>query len=170
MLAQVRNNLGRILTIGFAKYVLVMIGYAFCVIPGIYISVPFLLLFAIAVFRNIGVSQALTESFNLIKDEWWITFATIIVGGLIWYVINIAFSIPSMIYTAIKTMTIVQEGSLANPEGLFDATLLTITVIVSILQYVSYFFIPIMACFVYHNLNERKNQTGTLERIDSIGA
>jgi hypothetical protein len=167
--ATVKDNLSTILLTGFSKYILSFIGLMLCVIPGIYIAVPFFLIFPILIFENKSTGEAFTESFNLIKDNWWITFASIFVLGLLWYVISIVFSLPSMIYIWVKMFTSIQEGSMSDPSSMFDMGTVILTVVASALQYIAYVFMPIGAALIYYNLNEQKNQTGTLEQIDRLG-
>ena len=74
-----------------------------------------------------------------------------------------------MIYMGVKMFTSIQEGSLSDPSSMFDLGTIILSVIASAFQYITYIFMPIGAAFIYFNLNEQKNQTGTLEQIDRLG-
>ncbi len=165
----VKEKIGDIALAGLGKSILLVIGFMLCVIPGIYISVPFFLIFPILIFENKKAGDVFSQCFDLVKDNWWITFASILVLGLLWYIISIIFSLPSMIYMMVKMFTSMQEGSISDPSSMFDIGTVILTVIASALQYLAYFFMPIGAAFIYFNLNEHKNQTGTLEQIDRLG-
>jgi hypothetical protein len=165
----VKARIGDIFLAGFGKGILTFIGYLLCVIPGIYISIPFYLLFPILIFENKKVGAVFSACFDLIKDNWWITFASVIVLGLLWYLISMVFTLPSMIYIWVKMFTSIQENSLSDPSSMFDIGTVILTVIASALQYLAYVFMPIGAAFIYFNLNEQKNQTGILEQIDRLG-
>lgn len=169
VLATVKEKLGDIALAGLGKTVLSVIGFLLCVIPGIYIAIPFFLIFPILIFENKKAGDVFSACFDLVKDNWWITFATVFILGLLWYVISIIFSLPSMIYIWIQMFTSMQEGSLSDTSGMFDMGTVILTVVASSLQYIAYVFMPIGAAFIYYNLNEQKNQTGTLEQIDRLG-
>ena len=169
VMATVKEKLGDIALAGLGKTVLTIIGFLLCFFPGVYISIPLFLLFPLLIFDNKKVGDVFSGCFDLVKDNWWITFATVFILGLLWYVISIIFSLPSMIYVWVKMFTSMQEGSLSDPSSMFDIGTIILTVIASSLQYIVYAFMPIGAAFIYYNLNEQKNQTGTLEQIDRLG-
>lgn len=166
----IRAKIGGTLLAGIAKFFILALGYIICFIPGIYFSVPLYLLFAVFIFENKNVSDALGRTFDLVKEEWWITFFTMLLIGLIWYAASFVASLPALIYVWIQTFTSIQEISYTEPDEMFDIVSVIITSISAAIQYIMYVIVPIGASFVYYNLNERKHQTGTLERINSIGA
>lgn len=165
----IKEKIADIALAGLGKWFALIIGFMLCFIPGVYISIPFFLIFPILIFENKKVGEVFSDCFDLIKDNWWITFATVIVLGLLWYIISLIFSLPLMLYMGVKMFTSIQENSLSDPSSMFDIGTIILTVIASALQYVVYVFIPIGAAFIYYNLNEQKNQTGTLEQIDRLG-
>lgn len=165
----IKEKIADIALAGLGKWFALIIGFMLCFIPGVYISIPFFLIFPILIFENKKVAEVFSDCFDLIKDNWWITFATVIVLGLLWYIISLIFSLPLMLYMGVKMFTSIQENSLSDPSSMFDIGTIILTVIASALQYIVYVFIPIGAAFIYYNLNEQKNQTGTLEQIDRLG-
>ncbi len=165
----VKKDFGSVIGLGILSGLITFFGLMLCVIPGIYLYVPMSLVFSILVFRNTSVSDAISESFQLIKNEWWITFATLFILGLIVWVISMVFSIPALIYTFTKTFTAASEGSLADPSAMFDWVFIALNTLSSAAQYVLYIITAIATAFIYYNLNERKHATGALEQIDSLG-
>tara|TARA_R110002020_G_scaffold454448_1_gene669958 strand:- start:87676 stop:88533 length:858 start_codon:yes stop_codon:yes gene_type:complete len=165
----VRANLGGLIGLGVLSAVILIAGFVACILPGIYLSVPLSLVFAIMIFRGRGISDSISESFVLIKGEWWVTFATIIVVSLVVYLIGMVFQVPVIIYTIIKGLTSSSEISNGDFSSMFDWVYITLNVIASAVSYILYAVVAIASAFIYYNLNETKNQTGTLERIDSIG-
>ncbi len=165
----VKAKIGEMFLAGLGKSILAFIGFMLCIIPGIYIVIPFSLIFPLIVFENKKVGEVFSFCFDLVKDNWWITFASVVVLGFLWYIISFIFALPSLIYIWIKMFTSIQEGSLSDPSSMFDIGTIIFTVIASVLQYISYIFMPIGGAFIYYNLNEQKNQTGTLEQIDRLG-
>ncbi len=165
----VKEKLKDIALVGLGKALLLVIGFMLCVIPGVYISIPFFIIFPILIFENKKTSEVFSTCFHLIKDNWWASFASVFILGVLWYIIGMIFSIPSMIYMGIKMFTAIQENTMSDPSNIFDMITVILTVIASTFQYIAYIFVPIGAAFIYFNLNEQKNQTGTLEQIDRLG-
>ncbi|GAA4274905.1 hypothetical protein U6A24_12325 [Aquimarina gracilis] len=165
----VKEDFGSILGLGVLSGIIIFFGFMLCVLPGIYLYVPMSLVFAILVFRNVSVSDSISESFQLVKNEWWITFATLFVLGIIIWVISMVFSIPALVYTFSKTFTAASEGTYADPSAMVDWVFIALNTISSAAQYALYVITAIASAFIYFNLNERKYSTGALEQIDSLG-
>lgn len=163
---EVKSKIGVIIGGGLLKYFVLFFGWMLCVIPGIIICAPLLLIFPFIIFEDESPFSAFKKSFELIKKDWLMTFLTLFIMVIIWYVISIVFSLPALIYTMIKTFAAVQDGSFGN---LGDPILTTLTALASIVQYLLYFVIPVSSAFMYYNLNERENNSGTLDAINQIG-
>ncbi|MDR6300862.1 hypothetical protein [Mesonia maritima] len=164
-----KQNWSSFLGASFLAGLLTFIGAIMCLVPGIYVMVPFTLLYSIMVFYKMGVSESITYSFSLIKNNWWITFFTIIVISIIYFIITYVFNLPAIIYTLVKSLVYSQEGNLADPSFAFDWVYLTLSALSSVVQYLLYPIIIIATVFIFFNLDEKKNQTGTYEAIDSLG-
>ncbi len=164
----VKNDFWKLIGTSFLVGIIVFVGAMFCVIPGIYFAVVLSTAYAVVVFENKDVSDTISYCFNLIKDEWWITFATLFVTGLLYYFIMVVFQVPQYIYFFIKAFTGSQEIS-ADPASMFDWVYILLTTIGMVFQYLLYTIMVICSAFIYFNLNEKKNFTGTMETIDSIG-
>ena len=166
---RVRSQLGSLIGATFLIAIIVFFGMMLCLLPGIYLAVPLSLGWALLVFENKSVGDVISDSFKLVKGEWWITFATMFVLGLLLYIANIVFSIPVIIYTLGKAFTSAEQISQGDMSSLFDWVYLTLNVISSAAQYILAGIFPIAIAFIYYNLNEKANQTGAFETIDSIG-
>ncbi|HEA31061.1 MAG TPA: hypothetical protein ENH91_13895 [Leeuwenhoekiella sp.] len=166
---KVKTDFVGIIGLSILTALMLVIGFMLCFFPGVYLSVPLALVFAIYIFQNLSVSDSITESFSLIKNEWWSSFFTFIVIYVIVYLISMVFQIPALVYMLIKSFTQSQEVSSVSPDQLFDWVYITLNVLASAVSYLFYTIIVIASAFVYFNLNEKKNQTGTLEKIDAIG-
>ncbi len=165
----VKKDFGNIIGLGILSGLIIFFGFILCVLPGIYLYVPMSLVFSILVFRNTNVSDAINESFQLIKNEWWITFATLFIIGIIISIISMVFSIPALMYTFTKTFTAASEGTMSDPSAMFDWVFIALNTLSSAAQYVLYVITAISTAFIYYNLNERKHATGAFEQIDSLG-
>jgi len=138
-----------------------VICFVCCIIPGIYVFPAMSLFFPSMIFENASAGYSFSRSFKLIKEQWWITAATLLVVWLITYVCTFFVSLPAMVLGFVSAFT---QGA----KGITTATL----VVSSILQYLCQvlFIIPLVASsFCYFNLRERQESTGLLERIDSFG-
>lgn len=140
-----------------------------CLLPGIYVWVPLSIAPAILTFARNSVFDSISHSFDLIKDNWWTTFFSLVVITLLVYIIGMVFQFPLMVYYFIKTLTSVQEGSVANPADLVDWVYVFFNVLSSLFQYLLSTVIVVATAFIYFNLDEKKNATGSYERISNLG-
>ncbi|MFX0557646.1 hypothetical protein ACOCEA_12670 [Maribacter sp. CXY002] len=156
--------------LGILVGISVMVGFIFCIIPGIYLYVPLVLSFSVLVFNKMSVSDAYSYCFKLVKDEWWITFATLFIIGIIVTVATYAFAIPTVIYQYMKMGIFSGEMDAENMMGTVqDPIYIVLNIISTLGQFILNLISIIGAVFVYFNLNEKKNFTGTYEQIESLG-
>jgi len=165
-----KSDFGKILLITVISWILVFAGTMLFILPGIYVAIPVSLATAILVFRRNSVMDSISECFQLIKDNWWNTFATLLCIGLIVYLISLVFQLPAILYFMFRAFVSASEGSSAmNVEDMFGIGYIVINVFTSIIQYLVYSITPIGIAFVYFNLNEKQNYTGTYETIQNLG-
>ncbi|UJH92020.1 hypothetical protein LZ575_05245 [Antarcticibacterium sp. 1MA-6-2] len=165
----VQEDFLKLLLLFFLTGILILAGLVLFVIPGIYVMVPLSLAAAILVFKRYSVTDAISYSFDLVKNHWWMTFLTLLVIMMLVYIIGLVFQIPLIIYMIVKTFTMVQEGSVADPSAFTDWPFLVLNVISSVIQYLLSVISVIAIGFIYFNLNEHKNLTGTFETIENLG-
>ncbi|HIB37547.1 hypothetical protein [Mesonia sp.] len=162
-------NWSAYLGLAFAVSIMVFAGMIFCVIPGIYLAVPLCLVYCIRTFDGLSFSENISYAFTLIKENWWITFFTLFLMGIIVYLISAIFQVPALIYTLTKTLTAVEEGTFSDPTFMFDWIYLVLNVVGSAFSYVIYAILSVCIGFIYFNLNEKKNHTGAYESIENLG-
>jgi len=153
----------RVLGSSVLLYILMIIGFAFCLIPGIYLSPIFALIPCIMIMENTSFGYAFNQSFRLIKDNWWVTFGVIVVIYIILYVVNLFISIPAIIFGVGNVFL-----NLKNSRALS----LPVAIIISLLRTVEYVFqmlIVVAVGLCYFNLHESKEGTGLLDRINQFG-
>lgn len=165
----VQQDYLKLVLLSLISAILLIAGLMLFVIPGIYLMVPLSMAVAILVFKECSASEALSYSFDLIKNHWWMTFLTLLVVWLLVYIIGLVFQVPLIIYMVIKTFTMVQEGSTADPSAFTDWPFLVLNVLSSLIQYLLSTITIISLAFIYFNLDEHKNLTGTFETIDNLG-
>lgn len=157
------------LGLGFLVSLFIFFGLTLFVIPGVFIAVPFALVYSIKVFKDYSVGESISYSFSLIKNNWWISFLTLVIMMILYYLINVVFQLPAIIYSFIKIFTASKQGTMADPDFMFDWVYLSLSVLSSAVQYIVYIIVAISTVLIYFNLNEKKNHTGTYEQIDTIG-
>ncbi|MCL6266461.1 hypothetical protein [Flagellimonas myxillae] len=146
------------------------VGFMLCVIPGIYLYPVLALSFSVMVFNQKGVSEAYGYSFTLIKDNWWITFATFFVIGIIVGIAGYAFNIPAYIYMMVRMGTLAGEvDPVGMAGGIFDPIYIILNLLSVSVQFLLNLITLVASVLIYFNLNEKKNFTGTYERIENLG-
>lgn len=167
----VKKDLGKMFGLGAITWILIFAGLIIFIIPGIYLSVPLSIAAAVLVFKNESIGGSISEGFNLVKNNWWMSFISLFLIWLIVYVISFIFQIPVLIYTFVKMFTMMEENSAsaANVADMFDWVYLSLSILASAIQYVLYAITPIGVAFVYYNLNEKKHFTGAYESIENLG-
>jgi hypothetical protein len=142
--------------------VFTVLAFICCILPGIYVFPIMSLFFPIMLFENASVGYCFSRSFKLVKDQWWITAAVLIIIWMITYACTLFVSIPSMILGFMSAFT----------SGSKQISNLSLAV-VSVIQYLSQVFIIlplICSTFCYFNLRERQESYGLLERIGKLGS
>lgn len=165
----VREDFFNLILLSILSGILIIAGLMLFILPGIYLMVPLSMAGAILVFKKYSVTESISYSFTLIKDHWWMTFLTLFVIWILVYIIGLVFQMPLIIYTVIKTFTMAQEGSLADPASFNDWIFITLNIFSSVIQYLLSTISIIALALIYFNLNEHKNLTGTYETIDNLG-
>ena len=151
-----------------------LVGLILCLLPGIYLGVVFFIVYPILVLEEIPVSDAFSKCFKLIKDNWWISFAMILVFSILIAILGYVFQLPTTIYTFVEAFTIAskdissdQSEVVTNLYG--NWVFLLLSAIALLGQYVLTIFTIIMSTLLYFNLSEKHDFTGTYEQIDNIG-
>ena len=116
-----------------------------------------------------GIGEAYQYGFTLIKDNWWTTFATLLVLLIIIGVIGYIFQIPAVIYLWIKMGVFSGEIDAESMTDIFDPVYLILNLLAYLVQFVLQTVTLVASAMIFFDLNEKKNFTGTFERIQNIG-
>lgn len=165
----VKENWLNYLGMSFIIGVLSFIGFMLCFLPGIYVGVVLTFMYSIYAFDNLSIGESFSYSFQLIKSNWWMSFLAMLITYILVYILSLVFQLPAIIYMFAKGFTMSQEGSLSDPSSMFDWGYVILTSISSIGQYLFYIIFVVACIFIYFNLNEKKNQSGIYEEINSLG-
>ena len=164
------KNFWNFLGLGVLMILIIIVGFMLCYLPGIYFAVVLSLATSILAFENKGIGDSISHCFTLIKGQWWTTFGVLFVVNLLVGILGSVFSIPAFIYQMVKMATSFGENDPTAMMSLFNDP---IYIALNVLSYVGKFILSaitlIATVFIYYDLNEQKNLTGTLEKIDSIG-
>lgn len=164
-----KDDLGKMFGLNIISWIFIFAGMMLFLIPGIYVSVPLSIAMAALIFKQQSITESIAEGFKLVKDNWWMSFLTLVFVWIIIYIISLIFQLPLIIYTFVKAFTSVSEGSAADISEMIDWVYILLSIVSSLVQYIFYSIIPIGVAFLYFHLNEKKNFTGTYERIDKLG-
>lgn len=168
--AQVYKNVWKFLGLGILVAAVTVLGFIMCYLPGIYFGVALSLATSILVFEERSISYSFSHSFTLIKGQWWNTFGVLIVIWLLIWLLGQVFSIPTIIYQLVKIGTVFGNNDPTKVFEVFkDPIYLALTVGSYVFQFMLYSIPLISIVFIYFDLNEQKNATGTFEKIDNLG-
>lgn len=159
-----------LLGISILKGLTVFFAALLCFFPVLYVMVPMAVVFSIYVFQpRKSVTDAYSDSFYLVNSDFWLAFGSFLVLGIIYYIISMVFSLPAIIYSFVKIGISANEIDPSNMDDLVDPFYIFLNVLSSFIQFVLNIVLIIGGALIYFHLNEKKNFTGTYERIDKIG-
>jgi len=158
------------LGLGILKYITLFFALILCFFPVLYAMVPMFIVFSIYVFENRrGATDAYSYSFYLINEDFWLALGSIIVLFILMYVLSLVFSIPSVIYTYAKMGIFSGEIDPESLNSLVDPVYILLNVLSTLFSILLNLISIIASALLYFHLNEKRNFTGTYERITNIG-
>jgi hypothetical protein len=131
----------------------------------IYLAVPTMLVVVISLHERIGLFQALTRAFYLVKGYWWQTFGLVLICVLMQYALLILCMVPFMIIGFSTEMFSQMGTSLESTVAFAIGISIAITLIITL----SCCLFLTVSTFQYFSLVERKEAVGLLQRIESMG-
>jgi hypothetical protein len=147
---------------GILAYLMVVIGFLFLYIPGIYIAICMTYFPFIIVFEDTNVGTAITRSFKVANQKWWLTLGTMLVFGMI-----IGFSL----YIFIIPIYIIVFASILGGSQIGTVSVILIILFV-ILYFVAYLFAialqQVLVAGMYFNIVSNNVAQGLQDRINAI--
>lgn len=141
-------------------FIMIVVGLVLCLIPGIYLSPILVLIVPIIVIENASFGYAFNKSFRLIKENWWQVFGVLFIMWIIVYVANLMAGYPiSVIAMGTRFLSL---KSIQIPLIVFFSIMRSILMLIYVLP-----GIAITVCYL--NLEEQKEGTGLLSRIEKFG-
>jgi hypothetical protein len=160
------RHLGTIIGLSIVATIAISIGLLFFIIPGIYLWVPFAFLLYVNVIEDKDFGDTFSRCFQLVKNNWWITFGILILAWLIISIVSWLFSIPAMIVVGVESF-LVGSGAQDAMQGSSLGIILS-TIVSGLGQYILYPVLYIIIAFQYYSLREQKDGSTLMDRISSI--
>lgn len=134
-------------------------GFAFCLLPGIYLSVVFAPFPIALIIENQTLGGAWDRCFSIIKDNFWSSLGIYILAYLIY---AISAGIISAVIAALTSIV-----SYFTTKDI-SATIGIATSVLSIFSFLFYIIFYVSVCIHYFNLAERHDGTGMMQRLDTL--
>lgn len=137
-----------------------IVGYGFCLIPGIYLTVVFAPFFIAVIFENDTFGKAWERCFTIIKNNFWSSLGIYFLVYLIY-----AFSagiISGILAVAAGALSYFTTKDISMAVGIFTSVL-------NIFSFVFYVVFYVSVILHYFNLAELHYATGMMRRINNLG-
>ncbi|MBN8697585.1 MAG: hypothetical protein J0L87_13725 [Bacteroidetes bacterium] len=132
------------------------------------IAPPFMWQFSVfylaAMQDDIGVTDAMSKTRSVMKDNFWWTWVIVVCAGIAIAIIGVVFAMPQFIYQMILMISNIKDGT-----GEISIPFIVVSSICTFFVQVIYSIYYIISGFHYYSLAEKKGGDGLLERIDEIG-
>ena len=172
-LEEVKNNVKQtlwgFLGLGILKWMTLIFAIVLCFLPVLYAMVPMYVIFSIYIFENKDATDSYSFSFTLINSDFWMTLFTIIILGFIVMTASYVFSLPAAIYSIIKMGIFSGEMDPESMMDFVDPVYILLNIFSYLFKFLLNLILTVSSAFIYFNLNEKLNFTGTYERIQSLG-
>lgn len=140
--------------------ILNMIGFVFCILPGIYLWPITSIILAIIVFENSPFSLAFSRGFKLVKDNWWVTFGALFIVTLIVGAISLVIVLPATLLSAGSML--VSKTPMTTSMTMVSTVLQSLTMVFMVLPLIT-------VALSYFSLAEAKDGAGLMDKVNMIG-
>jgi hypothetical protein len=147
--------------------IVVMVGFVFCIIPGIYLGVSLSVFLIAMVIEQRGIGDAFSRSFQLVQIQWWWTFLLLFVTVIMMYIVTLVFQVPAMIIGFGSVFHNLQTHT--NPMEVFGPVYIIYTSVISAIQQLLYIVPIFFVAFQYFNLVEIRDKNSLNQKINAIG-
>lgn len=155
---------------GVLAALILFVSVMLCVFPMFYTWTVLSLGASILVFENESATSTIGKCFSFISGHFWETFGVVIVVGLLVGILGYIFQIPAFIYQIIQMGIGFKNEDPTVVTNLFSDPIYLFLNLISIVGQLMFYAITLITnVFIYFDINEQKNLTGTIEKIDSLG-
>lgn len=160
------RHIGAIIGFSILGSIIVTVGFFLLIIPGIYLSVPMAFLLFVKVIEDKNLGDTFSRCFQLVRNNWWITFGIIILAYIIISIVSWLFSVPALIVGGIQGFLI---GTGEQDAIQTDSLAFILTSVISGLgQYILYPVLYIIIAFQYYSLREQKDRDTLMGKVSAI--
>jgi len=167
--SNVNSSFWGFLGLSFLQGLTLVVSMMLCCLPVLYFMIPMAVVLPIYVFTKKNATDAYGDSYSLIRNDLLMTGITVFLLWLVIIIIAYCFSLPMIMYTYMKMGVFSGELDPANMNSFKDPIYIILNVLSSFFQFLLNLIFIIASVFIYFSLNEKKNFTGTFERIESLG-
>jgi hypothetical protein len=160
------SHVGALLLVGILFYLGMVVGFIFLLIPGIFLAVYWSLAPYLTVLENKGLS-AFGRSAELLRGNWWRTFAYLLVVIIIAVVVSLVFALPGSILGATAGLFATSETEALQSVGAFSWVNIVSVLISSIGTLFSYILFAVPVAFYIGSLIEEKESRGLMAEIEA---
>ncbi len=141
-------------------YLLTIIGFLFCIAPGVYFWVVFTPFPIILVAEDATFSGAYNRCFTIIKENFWQSF-------VIYFVVYIIYAFSSGIISGMLALITGVLSYFTTRD--ITTTIGLATSVLNVFTFVFYIVFYVSAVLHYFTLTEKYDGTGILKRLDKLG-
>ena len=155
---------------GIIAWIIAIVSILLCFFPIFYTMTALSLGASILVFENASATDAISKCFNFVNGHFWETLGVILVVGILVSILGYVFQIPAFIYQMIRMGISIESDDSTQMFNTFkDPIYLGLNLIAIVGNLMFYSITLITNVFLYFDINEQKNLTGTIEKIDGLG-
>lgn len=155
-----KKNYIKVLFYNIPVFLLTLIGFLFCLFPGVYFAVVLAPFAIIVVLENKSFSDAFSRCFEIIRNNFWNSLG---IYFLVYLIYSFSSGIISVIVGGISgVLSYLTTRDIGTTIGI-------ITSVLSIFSFVFYIIYYVSVSLHYYNLVEKTDGTGILKRLDKLG-
>ncbi len=154
--------------LGFVSYLIIILCMLAFILPGIWMAIALSLVFTCHGIERTGFGS-ISRSFNLVKGDWWNTFGTLFLQGLLVGVIAYAVMIPFFLLMGFGAFSSASSGTDPEAAGTMMMNVMPIMMAVMSVVYLFLYPLPIIGCaLIYFSQVEKKEQRGLGDQISQF--
>ncbi len=155
-----RKYFFKIVFLSLPIIILVLLGTVLCVVPGVYLLVVFTPFSIIAMIENTSLTDTYSRCFDLIRNNFWLSF-------LIYFVVILIYLIGTLLtgFVISGIMSLISYFTTYN----LTALIVMLTSFFGVFSYCYYIIVSVSVALQYYSLAEKRDGIGILNRINKIG-
>ncbi|GAB3312691.1 hypothetical protein ACFQT0_11775 [Hymenobacter humi] len=152
----------------FGLLLMVIVGYLFLLIPGIYLSVALSIFFAVKLMEGTGFGASVSRSLRLTRGKWWSTLGLLFIMAFLLAICSgtIGAVIGAIVGGIGAALGLYKTGDPGTAVGLFAVITSSLGSLFNLLIYPP---LLIALAFQYFNLVERHDGVGLRNMVSQLG-